>query len=159
MAQLPDDLAKALDLMDSRWTGYAEAKRLIREHVERLLEPAPPKRPWCETCGEDVREVLCPTCAKWWADDPPDIIALGAELKKARMQAIASDGQAQEALAEVIALRQRVAKLKAAQDIIARQLELFFDYIRGDKINKVHIVRGFAVLKNKLIETLKGGEQ
>ena len=29
------------------------------------------KRPWCETCGKDVAEVLCPTCAKWWNDNNP----------------------------------------------------------------------------------------
>lgn len=29
------------------------------------------KRPYCDTCGKDVYEVLCPTCAKWWADNPP----------------------------------------------------------------------------------------
>lgn len=29
------------------------------------------KRPPCETCGKDVPEVLCPTCAKWWADSGP----------------------------------------------------------------------------------------
>lgn len=29
------------------------------------------QRPWCETCGKDVAEVLCPTCAKWWNDNPP----------------------------------------------------------------------------------------
>ena len=28
-------------------------------------------RPHCDTCGKDVSEVLCPTCAKWWADNPP----------------------------------------------------------------------------------------
>jgi hypothetical protein len=28
-------------------------------------------RPWCETCDKDVHEVLCPTCAKWWSDNPP----------------------------------------------------------------------------------------
>lgn len=29
------------------------------------------RRPWCETCGATVAEVLCSTCAKWWADNPP----------------------------------------------------------------------------------------
>jgi hypothetical protein len=28
-------------------------------------------KPWCDTCGKTVQEVLCPTCAKWWADNPP----------------------------------------------------------------------------------------
>ena len=30
-----------------------------------------PCRPHCDTCGKDVHEVLCPTCAKWWHDNPP----------------------------------------------------------------------------------------
>jgi hypothetical protein len=35
----------------------------------------PKQRPWCETCGKDVPEVLCPTCAKWWHDNPPELEA------------------------------------------------------------------------------------
>lgn len=27
-------------------------------------------KPFCSTCGKDVHEVLCPTCAKWWNDNP-----------------------------------------------------------------------------------------
>ena len=30
-----------------------------------------PRKPFCETCSKDVAEVLCPTCVKWWADNPP----------------------------------------------------------------------------------------
>ncbi|MEI6644080.1 MAG: hypothetical protein WCL10_18825 [Novosphingobium sp.] len=29
----------------------------------------------CETCGKDVPEVLFPTCAKWWHDNPPELEA------------------------------------------------------------------------------------
>jgi hypothetical protein len=31
----------------------------------------PASKPFCGTCGADVTEVLCPKCAKWWADNPP----------------------------------------------------------------------------------------
>ena len=33
--------------------------------------PTDRKKLWCETCGKDVPEVLCPTCAKWWHDNAP----------------------------------------------------------------------------------------
>lgn len=33
----------------------------------------------CATCGKDVAEVLCPACAKWWADNPPAGDATDAE--------------------------------------------------------------------------------
>lgn len=57
-----------------------EAARL-RDHLNTRpasTEPvdAPKQRPWCETCGKDVHEVLCPTCAKWWNDNPPPADAL-----------------------------------------------------------------------------------
>lgn len=32
----------------------------------------PRKRPWCEWCGAEMAEVLCPTCTKWWAENPPE---------------------------------------------------------------------------------------
>jgi hypothetical protein len=28
-------------------------------------------KPWCETCGKPVYEILCPVCAKWWEDNKP----------------------------------------------------------------------------------------
>jgi hypothetical protein len=40
--------------------------------ARRIAAERDRKRPWCETCGKDVPEILCPTCAKWWHDNPPD---------------------------------------------------------------------------------------
>jgi len=46
------------------------------------------KRPHCETCGKDVPEVLCPTCAKWWHDNPPELEAraTAAEAENAKLR-------------------------------------------------------------------------
>jgi len=44
----------------------------------------------CETCGKDVPEVLCPTCAKWWHDNPPELEAraTAAEAENARLREV-----------------------------------------------------------------------
>jgi hypothetical protein len=43
---------------------------LVDAHVA-LTTPAPAVKPHCSTCGKNVAEVLCETCGKWWADNPP----------------------------------------------------------------------------------------
>jgi hypothetical protein len=41
-------------------------------HHLSVIEPKTSRlQPFCETCGKDVFEVLCPTCAKWWHDNAP----------------------------------------------------------------------------------------
>lgn len=58
-------------LMDRR-TDPVPNLRYAIAYLPRAEEPAEPKRkPRCDTCGKDVAEVLCSTCAKWWADNPP----------------------------------------------------------------------------------------
>jgi hypothetical protein len=39
--------------------------------IESQSSPTADEKPTCATCGKDVAEVLCPYCAKWWADNPP----------------------------------------------------------------------------------------
>jgi hypothetical protein len=38
--------------------------------------PFAPPEVWCLTCGRDAPQVerngVCPPCAKWWADNPPE---------------------------------------------------------------------------------------
>jgi len=41
--------------------------------------PAPAVKPHCSTCGKDVAEVLCETCGKWWADNPPPAPAVSRD--------------------------------------------------------------------------------
>jgi hypothetical protein len=52
------------------------AAEAIRLYVERYCKPADQRqgdairqKPWCDTCGKEVAEILCPTCAKWWEDN------------------------------------------------------------------------------------------
>ena len=28
------------------------------------------RRPWCSTCGRDVKDVTCINCAEWWKKNP-----------------------------------------------------------------------------------------
>jgi hypothetical protein len=56
--------------------------------AEREAVPVDGRRPHCETCGKDVPEVLCPTCAKWWHDNPPDYVVEIAKLREALGKAI-----------------------------------------------------------------------
>jgi hypothetical protein len=49
-----------------------EAREAAEQIVRAALTtPAPAQKPHCSTCGKDVAEVLCETCGKWWADNPP----------------------------------------------------------------------------------------
>jgi hypothetical protein len=61
--------------------SFAESKtKLLREVVEsRRTTPAPAVKPHCSTCGKDVAEVLCETCGKWWADNPPPAPAVSRD--------------------------------------------------------------------------------
>lgn len=49
----------------------AEATIAGAQRLAAALNKPTPQKPWCETCGKDVAEVLCPTCAKWWNDNLP----------------------------------------------------------------------------------------
>lgn len=55
--------------------GFEKAAKnaALAERMRAALATTPGKRPWCETCGKDVDEVLCPVCAKWWNDNPPPV--------------------------------------------------------------------------------------
>ena len=48
------------------WANNADVARTISA---ALASPKP--APFCSTCGKDVTEVLCPHCAKSWADNSP----------------------------------------------------------------------------------------
>lgn len=81
--------------LESYWRTEAEAVAAWNTRPAST-EPAdaPKQRPWCETCGKGVHEVLCPTCAKWWNDNPPpnDALAEAREalaLARNRLQACA----------------------------------------------------------------------
>jgi hypothetical protein len=50
----------------------------VRIHAT-LTTPAPAVKPHCSTCGKDVAEVLCETCGKWWADNPPPAPAVSTD--------------------------------------------------------------------------------
>lgn len=72
--------------------------------------PATAKRPWCETCGEGVAEVLCQTCAKWWHDNAPatamdEIQRLGQEYDGAVRVCSACDGESKGCTSEYRCLR------------------------------------------------------
>ncbi len=47
--------------------------KLSDAFARHRLAASPPEKPWCETCGEAVSEILCPKCAKWWNDNPPPL--------------------------------------------------------------------------------------
>jgi hypothetical protein len=47
--------------------------------IAALTTPAPAVKPHCSTCGKDVAEVLCETCGKWWADNPPPAPAVSTD--------------------------------------------------------------------------------
>lgn len=49
--------------------GLAFARHRIAATTPHAADAS--RRPFCETCGKDVAEVLCPVCAKWCADNPP----------------------------------------------------------------------------------------
>ena len=74
---LRDDIDALIEDFDG-WQEYSAENRLktadailalVRAHMtsDEAVERA---RPWCDTCGKDVIDVLCPTCAKWWDDNP-----------------------------------------------------------------------------------------
>lgn len=72
--------------------------------------PATAKRPWCETCGEGVAEVLCQTCAKWWHDNAPatamdEIQRLGQEYDGEARVCSACDGESKGCTSEYRCLR------------------------------------------------------
>jgi len=82
----------------------APAVRTVARLLVRIKElEGPKRRPWCETCGKDVQEVLCPTCTKWWHDNPPPeedpYLVLAREMA-------AQDADEQGALQTAIMLRQ-----------------------------------------------------
>jgi hypothetical protein len=53
------------------WSTWQTILALARR-IEAEQAAVPVKqRLYCETCGKDVPEVLCPTCAKWWDDNAP----------------------------------------------------------------------------------------
>lgn len=49
------------------------------EKIAKGTTPAPAVKPHCSTCGKDVAEVLCETCGKWWADNPPPAPAVSRD--------------------------------------------------------------------------------
>lgn len=48
-----------------------DAEAITAWNTQARTPDTAPRKPFCETCGKEVAEVLCPTCAKWWADNPP----------------------------------------------------------------------------------------
>jgi hypothetical protein len=58
------------------WQQISDAvSGALARRIEAEAVPVACKRPHCETCGKDAPEVLCPTCAKWWHDNPPELEA------------------------------------------------------------------------------------
>jgi len=95
----------------------------------RTLDTAPSK-PFCETCGKNVGEVLCPTCAKWWANNPPTAPGQSADLiaeaerwfddPTGDEDALVSDTIAYKLITALRAAEAENAKLREALTSIAR---------------------------------------
>lgn len=71
-------LATAQAIYGPKFDGFLEPEEYdFCEKVAQAALAAMPvgggkrSKPWCDTCGCDVQEVLCPKCAKWWNDNPP----------------------------------------------------------------------------------------
>ena len=47
--------------------GENNAAAYLRTRIEAAFVPK--RKPWCETCGTDVAEVLCAKCGEWWRDN------------------------------------------------------------------------------------------
>lgn len=107
---------------------FGEGFHLIRgeeaaalcELLNTLHQPeAPPsvakQRPWCDTCGATVHEILCPTCAKWWDDNKPEV---------------SDDDGVLEVLPPILRAREAAARregYEAARDEAARVVEAISD--------------------------------
>jgi hypothetical protein len=76
-------LASLRDEMSDGYRGWlddaVDALRIASERLAALTTPAPAVKPHCSTCGKDVAEVLCETCGKWWADNPPPAPAVSTD--------------------------------------------------------------------------------
>lgn len=69
--------------MDREGTPYARTQQEFYDDAAEMVDAilaalsslqqseGEKAKPWCETCGVSVQEILCPKCAKWWADNSP----------------------------------------------------------------------------------------
>ena len=92
-----DTEAEAITAWNTRHPEYD----VFRVRLGCVYEPTrtpdtAPRKPFCETCGKDVAEVLCPTCAKWWADNPPPAPSQSRDLIAEAQQCVA-DGTHEDA--------------------------------------------------------------
>lgn len=102
MTHTPDQIARAREIFEYHSSGLlagdttfsrATCERMIlaaiaateahvTERIEATTNVEPVKKPFCGTCGKDVEEILCPTCAKWWEDNDPTTQALLQEARE-----------------------------------------------------------------------------
>jgi len=55
----------------SRLPEKTEQEAIAAWNTRLTAQSGEGRKLFCETCGDDVHEVLCPKCAKWWEDNSP----------------------------------------------------------------------------------------